>query len=692
MTRLKRFVLNVWSRISRLLTAAKNCILSLPTALKNSSTYTRIALPIWLAAAVMFSLTYYGVFDTKLPQRPATAAKLQNLPPDRLEKIIAEQPTQISSITFYEGLNDAIVYGNWKELNGYLVANVDKAKLLPRLDAAAIKHDTQPADVKTILPDWVTMINMLLGIGSAIVLMGYVIRRQNRVNQQYWSDPIDDSDPEARRLSYNAPQGKDMSAKPAGEPLTWDDVAGNPEAINRFRRIERFIKFAAWFKLCGARTPKGILLVGPPGTGKTLLVKILAWVCGCNFLQVSGSDFEERLVGVGASRWRKMVKKAVDMWKENGKLTIVFIDEVECIAKKRGEREHTETLTAMLTSIDGFASCPGLIFLAATNHPEVLDPAFIRPGRFGDRVNIDLPDMAARMEILKIKVRKLHLHDNVNLQEIARRTNGFSGAELEQVCNEAATMMAERMLPQIEEEGLEGEALEQLPRIVMQEDLHRAVEYVQMGDELLSRMASQTAEDRRNTEIHEAGHAYINHKVGGPPPVAVSRVIRQKSLGVFSFAEDKDISGYTDKQLLGRIKVMLAGRLATELLLNGCRDTGPSEDFRMASRIARQMVGIYGMSEEFGYGSIALNEQGMPVPGQLSAWLHEKFDKAWSKILDDCKTEATKLINEGKEFIEKLADAMDTHEKLYGDEITRICNGEDPAAVLADREAVKVAD
>ena len=377
--------------------------------------------------------------------------------------------------------------------------------------------------------------------------------------------------------------------------VTFSDVAGADEAKEELQEIIEFLKDPAKFSRLGGRLPKGVLLVGPPGTGKTLLARACAGEAGRPFFQMSGSDFVEMFVGVGASRVRDLF--------EQGKAhspCIIFVDEIDAVGRHRGagvgggHDEREQTLNALLVEMDGFESNEGVILLAATNRPDVLDPALLRPGRFDRQVVVDLPDVRGREGILRVHAKKLPLSDDVELSLIARGTPGMSGADLENICNEAALLAARRG----------GDKVSML-------DFEQAKDKVMLGTERKSLVLNER--ERKLTAYHEAGHAVLGLKVPGLDQVhKVTIVPRGRALGITASLPQEDRHSYTKEWMGGQLAMLFGGRVAEELIFGPeAVTTGAGNDIERATTMARRMVTTFGMSEVIGLVAVADAEQGM---------------------------------------------------------------------------------
>lgn len=455
--------------------------------------------------------------------------------------------------------------------------------------------------------------------------------------------------------SRTANNGKGF--KPELSDVRFSDVAGCDEAKVELFEVVEFLRDPEVFDSLGAEIPKGVLLIGPPGNGKTLLAMAVAGEARVPFFSVSGAEFVEMFVGVGAARVRQLFTEAA----RNGQAAIIFIDEVDAAGKKRsatatgGSDERESTLNQLLVELDGFRKNK-IIFMAATNRPDTLDPALLRPGRLDRHVLIDSYDVVGREQILVIHTRNKPLADDVNLREIAERTPGFSGAQLKMVCNEAAILASRRVRA--------GKAVgEIIPRIVMQSDLFEAIDRVSMGAARGTRAKAMSEADKKNTAYHEVGHAGVGESfVEGDPVTKLTILPRGGSLGHAQSLPEGDRFSWSEEQLRARISMMLGGRASVELFLNGI-DTGPSSDYDQAWSLARAMVIEYGMSP-LGPIRISTSEGTLP-PGQN---LLNQVDVETRRIIAQCLTDAKRVLRKNKLGVERAVAAVIQKETLQGNE------------------------
>ena len=442
-----------------------------------------------------------------------------------------------------------------------------------------------------------------------------------------------------------------------GGKVRFSDVAGLKEEKEEVAELIDFLKNPKRFQKLGARIPKGVLLVGPPGTGKTLLAKAVAGEANVPFYYISGSDFVELFVGVGASRVRDMFKQA-----KQTAPCLIFIDEIDAVGRQRGSGiggghdEREQTLNQLLTEMDGFGANEGIIIIAATNRPDVLDPALLRPGRFDRQVTVSLPDAKEREEILKVHARGKIFSKDVNLTAISQRTPGFSGADLENLLNEAALLAVRRNKNEI-----------------TMDEVDEATDRVLMGPAKTSRKI--TEKEKRLVAIHESGHAVIGIKLADAQEVHKITIIPRGVAGGYTMMLPKEekIGIMTKEELECQITGLLGGRASEKLFLNATT-TGASDDFKLATRIARSMVTEYGMSE---LGPMQLEEKSEGVflgrdynkQKNFSDAIALEIDKAVRKIIEDCYDKATKILKENEKLVKEIADALVENETLTKEQI-----------------------
>jgi cell division protease FtsH len=442
--------------------------------------------------------------------------------------------------------------------------------------------------------------------------------------------------------------------EPSEQLVTFEDVAGIDEAKEELTEIVDFLKDPGRYRRLGGRIPRGVLLTGPPGTGKTLLARALAGEAHVPFFSIAASEFVELFVGVGASRVRDLFQQAKD-----AAPAIIFIDELDAIGRSRagaiggfggGHDEREQTLNQILTEMDGFDPSVGVIVISATNRPEVLDPALLRPGRFDRRVAVQPPDTIGRRKILEVHTRSVPLADDVDLERLAATTAGMVGADLANVVNEAALTAARRS-----------------HETVTRADLHDALEKLVLGTE---RRILLSPAERARTAYHEAGHAIVAMLTPGADPVRkVSIIPRGIALGVTLSAPEADRFSYDRAYLLAKIKVALGGRVAEELVFDDIT-TGAQNDIKQATELARNMVGLWGMSDVIGPVTVITENGAIPLPGasDISPVTQQLVDEEVRHLINEAHEQVTQLMSHNRDKLDALARALLGHETLEQDE------------------------
>ena len=461
--------------------------------------------------------------------------------------------------------------------------------------------------------------------------------------------------------------------------ITFADVAGIDEARDELQEIVDFLKDPKKFTRLGGRIPKGVLLVGSPGTGKTLLAKAIAGEAGVPFFTISGSDFVEMFVGVGASRVRDLFIQG-----KRHAPCIIFIDEIDAVGRHRGagmgggHDEREQTLNQLLVEMDGFEGNEGVILIAATNRPDVLDPALLRPGRFDRRVVVSRPDISGRIGILKVHTKKVPLAEDVNLEVIARGTPGFSGADLEILVNEAALRAARNNKDK-----------------VARQDFEQAKDKVMMGSERRSLLLSE--KEKKTTAYHESGHALVAKKLQNSDPVHKLTIVpRGMALGLMQQLPESDKHTYSKSYWLDQLAVFFGGRVAEEIVFNDM-NTGASSDIKRATEIARRMVCEWGMSEKLGPIHYSSEEEhvflGRDIgkPKEHSDSTQIEIDREVRSILDRQYLVAKKILTENLDQLHKLAQAVLERETLDSEDIDRAIKGEplSPLPAALEKNSVK---
>ena len=494
-----------------------------------------------------------------------------------------------------------------------------------------------------------------LFMGALVLLiMWWFMRQQGNSNRQM--------------AEFSKARAREMSG--SKNPVTFKDVAGADEEKAELQEIVEFLRAPQRFTEVGARIPKGVLLVGPPGTGKTLLAKAVAGEAGVPFYSISGSDFVELFVGVGASRVRDLFNTA-----KRSAPAIIFIDEIDAVGRHRGSGlggghdEREQTLNQMLVEMDGFSHNQGIIVMAATNRPDILDPALLRPGRFDRRITVGYPDVGGREAILKVHVRNKKFEDNVDMKVLARRTPGFTGADLENLLNEAAI--------------LAGRARRK--KISMQ-DLEESITRVMMGPEKKSRIISE--EDRRYTAYHESGHAILAIELPKCDKVhEVSIISRGMAAGYTMTMPKDDLDHVTKRRLEDYICMCMGGRVAEELVF-GDISAGASQDLKNSTQTARRMVSQYGMSQDLGpvfYGGDAevfigrdlghSKDYSEEIAGRIDEEVHREITEQYER--------ARTILSREREALDRVSALLLKYERVTGEEFERVYRGEDMDAVMA---------
>ena len=462
-----------------------------------------------------------------------------------------------------------------------------------------------------------------------------------------------------------------------GRKVTFNEVAGADEEKEELQEIIDFLKNPAKYNKLGAKIPSGVLLIGPPGTGKTLLARAVAGEAGCPFFSISGSDFVELYVGVGAARVRDLFEKA-----KRNRPSIVFIDEIDAVGRQRGtglgggHDEREQTLNQLLVEMDGFGINEGVIVMAATNRSDILDPALLRPGRFDRQIYVGYPDVKGREEILKVHSRRKPLGPDIDLGVIAKSTVGFTGADLENLLNEAALLAARKN-----------------KKAITQEEIEEARIKVIVGPEKRSRVVHE--KERRLTAYHEAGHAIATYFATPDTPVHQISIIPRGAAGGYTLSvPDEDINYQTKNEMLGNIVTLLGGRVAEQKVLDDI-STGASNDLERATAIARSMVTRYGFSDKLGpvvYGSQSEVFLGRDFTQSrnYSEQIATDIDVEIRNIVEECYDRCSTILDEHMDKLHEVAERLMAVEKIEGDEFQRIMKGEEAQAVPAETETETV--
>ena len=588
--------------------------------------------PLLIMAIVL--VVYWFALQSNMGKETITYEEFtQALGQNEIESVIVEQhkavPTGSLEIRFTDK-NMENKYLNVSDVNEAQevleAAGVEKVKVLP------VQEDS------AFLNTWLPLIFMT----GVIVLLFFMMNRQGGAN--------------AKAMNFGRNRAK--MTNPSDKHITFAQVAGLREEKEELEEIVDFLKSPKKYIQVGARIPKGVLLVGPPGTGKTLLAKAVAGEAGVPFFTISGSDFVEMFVGVGASRVRDLFEDA----KKNAPC-IIFIDEIDAVARRRGtglggrHDEREQTLNQLLVEMDGFGVNEGIIVMAATNRVDILDPAILRPGRFDRKVSVGRPDVQGRREILDVHAKGKPLGDDIDLAQIAQTTAGFTGADLENLLNEAAILSAK-----------EGRVY------IQQKDIQRSFVKVGIGAEKKSKVVSE--KEKRITAYHEAGHAILFHVLPDVGPVYSVSII-PTGMGAAGYTmplPEKDEMFNTRGKMLQEITVSLGGRVAEELIFDDIT-TGASQDIKQATALAKSMVTKFGMSEELGLINYDHNNEevfvGRDFANTSRGYGEEvagKIDKEVKRIIDECYTKAKSIIEEHREILEACAKLLLEKEKITGEE------------------------
>lgn len=520
--------------------------------------------------------------------------------------------------------------------------------LVGDLLANGVKFDVKPREESSLIG------SLLMSWGPMLLLIGVWIYFMRQMQGGGKGGPFSFGKSKARLLDE------------ATNSITFADVAGCDEAKEEVKEVVDFLKDPQKFQKLGGRIPRGLLLVGPPGTGKTLLAKSIAGEAKVPFFSISGSDFVEMFVGVGASRVRDMFENA----KKNAPC-IIFIDEIDAVGRQRGaglgggNDEREQTLNQMLVEMDGFDTNLGVIVVAATNRPDILDAALLRPGRFDRQVYVTLPDIRGREQILAVHMRKVPAGSDVNINVLARGTPGMSGADLANLCNEAALMAARRSA-----------------RVVEMQDFEKAKDKIYLGPERRSMVMSD--EEKRATAYHESGHAVVAQSLPGTDPVhKVTVMPRGRALGVtWQLPETDRRSMYFD-QMLNEISILFGGRIAEDLFVKKI-STGASNDYERATKIARDMVTRYGMSAEMGPMVYAENEgevflgRSVTKTTSISETTQQKVDAEIRRILDEQYQVAQRILETHRDKVEAMTSALMEWETIGREQVLDIMAGRTP--------------
>jgi len=590
-------------------------------------------LALWLIISLMFILLF-NMFNHPTQNRQETSYS---------EFIAALSQGEVSEVTI-QG-ND--IYGKYKDGAPFRTFAPNDPDLMRELRDKGVQISAKPKEdspwYMTILISWFPM---LLLIAVWIFFM-----RQMQAGG-------------GKAMSFGKSRARLISD--SARKVTFDDVAGIEEAKEELEEVIEFLRDPKKFTRLGGRIPKGVLLVGPPGTGKTLLARAIAGEAGVPFFNISGSDFVEMFVGVGASRVRDLFVQG----KKNAPC-IIFIDEIDAVGRHRGaglgggHDEREQTLNQLLVEMDGFESNDGVILISATNRPDVLDPALLRPGRFDRQVVVPLPDLKGREGILQVHSRKTPLASDVDLSVLARGTPGFSGADLENLVNEAALQAARKDKDRVE-----------------MIDFELAKDKVLMGTERKSMIMSE--EEKRNTAYHEVGHALVSKFLPNTDPVhKVSIIPRGRALGVTMTLPLEDRLSYDETYMKNTLAKLMGGRVAEELVFSR-KSSGASDDIEKATNIARKMVTVFGMSEVMGPIAFGQKDEQIFLGREIaqhrdySEQTAIKIDEEVRRIIDEAYHTAKKILQEHEDLLHKISETLMERETLEGKDIDAIIDASKP--------------
>lgn len=607
--------------------------------MNNFSRYALIWLGILVAVVVAYELSSGG-FESSGYKRLSFSDFMQQVENGQVGSVqIKEKPGEGTMIT-----------GESQDRTSFVTLAPNYPDLVDKLTEHGVKISAVPAETGMS-----TMWGFLLSWFPFLLLIGVYF---------YFMRQMQSGGGRGGAMGFGKSRARMLTEKT--ERKTFDDVAGVEEAKEELVEIVDFLKDPQKFQKLGGKIPKGCLLVGPPGTGKTLLARAIAGEAGVPFFTISGSDFVEMFVGVGASRVRDMFEQA-----KKHAPCIVFIDEIDAVGRHRGaglgggNDEREQTLNQLLVEMDGFEANEGVILIAATNRPDVLDPALLRPGRFDRQIVVGNPDIEGRKKILEVHIKKVPVGPDVDIHTIARGTPGFSGADLANIVNEAALLAARRD-----------------KKVVTMREFEEAKDKVMMGVERKSMVMSE--EEKKMTAYHEAGHAIVALNCPASDPIHKATIIpRGRALGMVMRLPESDKLSYKREKMHDDLAVSMGGRVAEELIFGYEKvSSGASSDIQYATRLARAMVTKWGMSDSMGPIDYGGDQQevflghSFTQEKTMSEATAAKVDAEIKRIVEDSHARAKMILEENRGALEVLAQGLLEHETLTGDEIKRLVGGE----------------
>ena len=624
-----------------------------------------------------------GTTVTQVDGKTVTAPKDDIVGFDSLLGTLRDNPKDVTSMTYRK--DDA---GNVQQV---VVQHADGHKSLVEVPGEAGTARLLDAADKAHVPQTATKTergfgDVLMGLLPTLLIFGLIFFFMRSLGGA------------ANRQRSEIAKIKD--SQKSQQIVTFKDVAGAEEAKKELMQIVSYLQNPGRLRRLGGKAPSGVLLIGDPGNGKTLLAKAVAGEAGAEFHEISGSDFVEMFVGVGAARVREFFAKG-----RVKRPAVLFIDEIDAVGRQRGtgvgggNDEREQTLNQILVEMDGFKDNEGIIIMAATNRPDILDPALTRPGRLGLHILVDAPDKHGRIGILGVHARGKKLAPGVDLEVIAANTPGFSGAQLAELMNEGARVADDRIEQAIKKDvdagASKGDAVKAHPEHITLEDLDEASDRVQMGPKKEGRARRMSRLDMLNTAVHELGHAWISQDMferdmGGDPVTKITIVPRARALGYTMSMPSGDRYGYTDGNMRARIMMAMGGRAAQEVMLNTI-DTGASNDFKQAWSIAHRMVTEFGMSK---LGPISIGEGGgnpflgkqMASGHQLGPQLANDIDVECRRIVGECLEEVKAMLIRDKECFNKIVDVLMEKETILGPEFRDLRNKSACAVVLPSKD------